>query len=224
MPSLKALNQEIARMQRLIKGTPFNRCLEITSSFRNLTFQGGVYAIKSSEEEILYIGKTGSFRTRFQGGHQGLVRIFLAGYRAEDIRILPISTTDRFAEDLLKLERSLIVNIVPRYNKRIPDILEVVKMIQLQAVPASGNIQQLLQFLPEQIQQQLEAHADHYGVPEQKLFERAVAFFLDPDGTTFADVEPDVRGIGVVSEENEILKAENESLKAKLRILGAEDL
>jgi hypothetical protein len=224
MPSLKALNQEISRMQRLIRGTPFNQCLAVISSFSNLTFQSGVYAIKSSEEEILYIGKTGSFRTRFQGGHQGLVRIFLAGHRAEDIRILLVPTTERFAEDLLKLERSLIANAVPRYNKRIPDILEVVQMIQLQAVPVSGNIKQLLQFLPEQIQQQLEAHADHYGIPEQKLFEQAVAFFLDPDGTTFADVEPDVRGIGVVSEENEILKAENESLKARLRSLGAEGL
>jgi hypothetical protein len=146
----------------------------------------------------------------------------LAGHLAESLRILLVPTTERFTEDLLKSERSLIADVAPRYNKRIPDILEVVKMIQLQAMPVSGNVKQFLQFLPEQIQQQLEAHADHYGISEQKIFERAVAFFLDPDGTTFGDVEPDVRGIGAVAEENEILKAENEALKLRLQGLGAE--
>jgi hypothetical protein len=224
MPSLKALNDEIARMRRLLKVTPFDKCFELVPSFTNLPFTGGIYAIKSSDREILYIGKANSFRTRFQGGHQGLVRILLAGYTPENIRILPVSTTSRFADDLLKLERVLLAGMAPRYNKRIPDLLEVNRMMQLQAIPTSGNIKQLLQYLPEQIQQQLEAHADHYGISEQKILESAVAFFLDPDGSTLTDIEPDVRGIGVVTEENEILKAENEALKARLRSLGIEDL
>jgi hypothetical protein len=224
MPSLKALNEESSRINKVLRCTPFSKCLEIVPSFSNLSFQFGIYAIKSSDGEILYIGKTNSFRTRFQGGHQALVRILLAGHPPESIRILTVTSTERFADDLLKLERNLLSIHAPRYNSRIPDVLEVIKMVQLKTPPVSGNIKHLLQYLPEQIQQQLEDHADHYGIPEQKILEQAIAFFLDPNGTTLHDVEPDARGLGQLSEENEILKAENEALKLRLRLLGSEGL
>jgi hypothetical protein len=237
MPSLKAQKQEIDRMRRLIKNTPFAQCCPIEPRYANLSFLAGVYAIKSSQEEVLYVGKASSFRTRFQNGHQALLAILVDGYAAIDIRILTVPTTERFVEELLMLERFLIVAFDPRYNKRKPDPVKVMTMLEVKAPIAPGRIKELLHTLPDVVVEQIESHADIYGVSEEKVLERAITFFLNPDAVVFSDLDKEqFKGIGVLTEENiilidqnqyltsktEVLEQENMRLKAKLQELGIE--
>jgi hypothetical protein len=235
MPSLKAQNQEIERMRRIIKNTPFAQCLPIAPRYANLSAQAGIYAIKSAQEEVLYIGKASRYRTRFQNGHQALLAILVDGCAAIDVRILLVPTTERFVEDLLALERILIVAFDPRYNVRKPDPVKVMTMLNVKALVSPGRIKELLQTLPEIVVEQLESHADTYGVSEEKVLERAITFFLDPDAIVFSDLDRDrFKGLGVLIEENtalvyqnqhmnleiETLARENQQLKAKLRESG----
>jgi hypothetical protein len=224
MPSLKAQNQEIDRMRRIIKNTRFAQCLPIEPRYANLSFQTGVYAIKSSQEEVLYVGKASHYRTRFQNGHQALLAILIDGARASDVRILLVPTTERFVEDLLILERVLIVAFDPRYNIRKPDPVKVMTMLDVRTPISPGRIKELLQTLPDIVLEQLESHADTYGVSEEKVLERAITFFLDPDAVVFSDLDRDrFKGLGVLTEENTALTYQNQHLDAKTKALEQEN-
>jgi hypothetical protein len=223
MTSRKAHQREADRMRRLIKNTPFAQCLPIVPRYSNLSFQCGIYAIKSAQGVVLYIGKASSFRTRFQSGHQALLAILIDGYQAQDVRIVLVPTTEGFVEELLDLERFLIVVFDPAYNIRKPDPIKVMMMVTTKAPVAPGRIKELLQTLPEIVLEQLESHADTYGVAQEQVVERAITFFLDPDAVVFSDLEPErFKGLGVLMEENTALTYQNQSLNAKAESLTEE--
>jgi hypothetical protein len=231
MPSLKAFNQEVDRIRRLFKNTPFDQCLELAPPYSNLSFQAGPYALKSNQGQVLYVGKASSYRTRFQRGHHGLLRMLMRGLSIADIRVVLAPVAERFVDDIEMLERHLIVAFDPDYNVYKPDLLEVVMMVQTSARVAPGRLKELLQTLPDPVIEQIETHADQYGLTEERILERAIAFFLDHDAVDFNDIHPAIKGLGAVTEENivladenQLLKDENSLLKVRLRELGITDL
>jgi hypothetical protein len=232
MPSIKAFNEEVERIRRLFKNTPFDQCLELAPPYRNLSFKAGPYALKSDKGRVLYVGKASSYRTRFQGGHHALLRMLMRGLTIDEIRVVLAPVTERFVDDIEMLERHLIVAFDPVYNIYKPDLLEVVMMVQTRAHVSPGRLRELIQTLPDPVVEQLEAHADQYGLSEERIVERAIAFFLDHDAVDFGDIQADkMKGLGAVTEENIVLADENQLLKdelsvlkARLRELGATDL
>lgn len=205
MPSRERLQKEATRVIRLLQSTPFEQCTTIEKGFANLSFQAGIYAIKSDEAEILYVGMTSAFRTRFQNGHQALLKILISGVPAVRLRILPIPIDGRYVDYLLQLEKQAIFAIQPRYNVRMPSSQEIARMVATTTTPTTGQLSEVLQYLPEPIVNALEDHADTYGLSDNQVLEMAIAQFLDLDVTSF-DALPQLKGLAALKAENEILK------------------
>jgi hypothetical protein len=210
MPSRERLQKEATRVIRLLQRTPFEQCTTIEKGFANLSFQAGIYAIKSDEAEILYVGMTSAFRTRFQNGHQALLKILISGVPAVRLRILPIPIDGRYVDYLLQLEKQAIFAIQPRYNVRMPSSQEIARMVVTTTTTTTGHLSEVLQYLPEPIVNALEDHADTYGLSDNQVLEMAIAQFLDLDVTSF-DALPQLKGLAALKAENEILKLRLES-------------
>jgi hypothetical protein len=205
MPSRERLQKEATRVIRLLRITPFEQCTTLEKGFANLSFQAGIYAIKSDEAEILYVGMTSAFRTRFQNGHQALLKILISGVPAVKLRILPIPIDSRYVDYLLQLEKQAIFAIQPRYNVRMPSSQEIASMVATTTTTTTENLSEVLQYLPRTIVNALEDHADTYGLSDNQVLEMAIAQFLDLDVSSF-DALPKLKGLAALKAENEILK------------------
>ncbi|MGI0486442.1 GIY-YIG nuclease family protein [Pantanalinema rosaneae CENA516] len=209
MPSADRVKKEIHAVLKVIQSTSFEDCLPLERGYKNLTFQAGIYALKSVDGEVLYIGKASAFRTRFQNGHQTLNQLFLDGFDPKSIRVVTVSTTARYVDYLLTIEKGLIFALQPRYNRYIP-VSEVAAMQQLQT-PTSGHLTEVLKYLPGAVVEALEDHADAYGLTDVQVLELAIAQFLDLNAVSFGEIEK-FKGVGALKEENAILKAKLKSL------------
>jgi hypothetical protein len=90
-------------------------------------------------------------------------------------------------------------------------------MVQTQSKVSPGRLKELIQTLPDPVVEQIEAHADQYGLSEERVVERAIAFFLDHDAVNFADIQPGkMKSLGALAEENIFLADENQFLKDQL--------
>jgi GIY-YIG catalytic domain len=216
VPSTRSLSNEIKRIIKLIQGIEWSECTALEGNFRSLSFMAGIYAIKNQNDKVLYVGKANAFRTRFQSGHQALVKMFIDGIRPEDVRIVTVPTTARFSDDLLSLERGVLFCLRPKYNERIPALSEVEGIMQIKS-PTTGHLKDILRYLPEPVVQAIEDHADTYGLTEQQVMEFAVANLLGLEITSLGDVEDEeLKSIAQLKEEIAILKA-------KLKAAGIED-
>jgi hypothetical protein len=207
VPSNRSLNAEASRIQKIIERTPWDQCIPLEKGFSSVSFMAGVYGIRT-ESKVLYVGKANAFRTRFQGGHQVLVQIFIDGFRAEDIRLVTVPTTAHYVDDLLALERGVIFALRPQYNVRIPSLDEVAgKTMQLRT-PTTGHLKDILRYLPEHVVQAVEDHADTYGLSEQQVMELAVSNLLGLETTSLREfTQEDLKSMAELKEEVAILKA-----------------
>ncbi|MGB3790022.1 MAG: GIY-YIG nuclease family protein [Phormidesmis sp.] len=64
-----ALNSEALRILKVLDEMPFGECCPLTKEFAELPPSLGICAIKHKTKGILYIGKSGSVKGRFKGGH-----------------------------------------------------------------------------------------------------------------------------------------------------------
>lgn len=217
MPSADRINKETYRVLQLIEKTKFENCKPVERKFRNLSFEAGIYAIKSIANEVLYVGIASAFRTRFQSGHQALQAMLIEGISAQGIRILPIPLTARYLDSMLDIERWILYMLKPKYNDRIPSFSEATTTMPL--TPTSGHLADVLKFLPDHVVDALEDHADAYGLTDAQVLElanptgsEATAQFLDLDSVSFGE-RRNLKGVGA-------LRAENEILKLRLRSAG----
>lgn len=210
MPSADRINKETNRVLQIIQRTKFEDCQPVERKFRNLSFEAGIYAIKSIDDEVLYVGIASAFRTRFQSGHQALQGMLIEGVSAKEIRILPIPLTVRYLDYMKDIERWILFVLKPKYNNRIPSFKEATATMPL--TPTSGHLADVLKFLPDHVVDALEDHADAYGLTDSQVLELAIAQFLDLDSVSFGERQ-DLKGVGA-------LKAENEILKMRLRAAG----
>jgi hypothetical protein len=87
----------------------------------------------------------------------------------------------------------------------MPSFQEIASMVATSTTPTTGNLRDVLQYLPVPIVNALEDHADTYGLSDNQVLEMAIAQFLDLDVTSF-DALPKLKGLAALKTENEILK------------------
>ena len=111
---------EALRILEILVSTQFENCYPMIKAFANLPARPGIYAVKHTNEEILYIGKAKNVRERFQGGHSALVLAFLERLDPDEIRIAVVTLLPSWARASLALEEQILQTVQPRYNVRIP--------------------------------------------------------------------------------------------------------
>jgi hypothetical protein len=136
--------------------------------------------------------------------------MLIEGVSPTTIRLLTVPLTARYIDYMLDIERWILHILKPKYNIRIPSFQEVTGTMQLR--PTSGHLADVLKFLPDQIVEALEDHADAYGLSDSQVLELAIAQFLDLDSVSFGEWQ-NFKGVGA-------LRAENEILKTRLRAAG----
>jgi hypothetical protein len=107
MVSRDRLQQEIHRVMKLLDNTKFENAYDLSlpkeERYRQISFQAGIYGFKSDEEEILYVGQTGSFRTRIRN-HHALTNMLLDGRNRESIRLITVPVRGRELDSLLQID------------------------------------------------------------------------------------------------------------------------
>lgn len=114
-----SVSQEAARLLGVLREMPFQECCPLSREFNELPARPGIYAIKHSTEEILYIGKSGSVRGRLRGGHKALGWAFIDRLDPDDVRIAAVTLSFQWVRLSLSLERIIIRQLRPPYNDRI---------------------------------------------------------------------------------------------------------
>jgi hypothetical protein len=79
----------------------------------------GIYAVKHRTQGILYIGKSGSVKGRFRGGHKALGWAFMDRMNPEDVRIAAVALAFKWIRLSLQLEQIIIRQLLPPYNERV---------------------------------------------------------------------------------------------------------
>jgi GIY-YIG catalytic domain len=212
MASNERLNQEFRRILQILESAKFADCFDLTlpkaQRFQQISFQAGIYAFKSSDQTILYVGQTGSFRTRLRN-HHALNNMLLDGRDPHSIRLITIPVRGRELDSLLEIEKFILFALQPAYNERIPDVTEVAGKMQLKE-RTTGHLKDILKFLPDPIVAAIEQHADMNGMTDAQVLELAIVNLLDLDKTAISDVKdlPDLLSLAVLREENAILRAQ----------------
>ncbi len=215
MASNARLNQELRRIMKILESAKFEDCFDLTlpkaQRFQQISFQAGIYAFKNSDETILYVGQTGSFRTRIRH-HHALNNMLLDGRDPYSIRLITVPVRGRELDSLLEIEKFILFALQPVYNVRIPDVTEVAGKMQLKE-RTTGHLKDVLKFLPDPIVAAIEQHADMNGMTDAQVLELAIVNLLDLDKTAISDVRdlPDLLSLAVLREENAILRAQIEA-------------
>jgi excinuclease UvrABC nuclease subunit len=115
------IREEACKILSILISKPFTECCALTKDFKHLPTSPGIYALKSRNEEILYIGKSGGIRARFRSGHHALTQAFFDRLDPADLRIAVFVVTIQWVRLLSELEFLILKSIEkPRYNSRIP--------------------------------------------------------------------------------------------------------
>lgn len=117
--SLNAVNAEALRLLKLLDEMPFSDCYPLTREFDELPPRPGIYAVKHTNQGILYIGKSGSVKGRFKGGHKALAWAFMDRMNPDDVRIAVVTLSYQWIRLSLQLEQIIIRQLLPPYNVRV---------------------------------------------------------------------------------------------------------
>lgn len=104
-----------------LTNTPFEQCIPISRSFKNVTANASIYAVRHRELGLLYVGKTRYSRERFRDGHKAFLWSWLDHYDSDDVRLL-LYPLDFIQLQTLSssLEAIIIAAAKPPYNARYP--------------------------------------------------------------------------------------------------------
>jgi hypothetical protein len=220
MPTKAQINEEVSKVVRLFHKTDFESGIPVSPKIGELTQQTGVYAIKHRDWSILYVGKANNFRTRFQSGHDALLRILLSGTNPADVYIVLYPLRGRSVEYILEIEKLVIFALTPTYNKRVPSLAEVTQMVSTASRPiTSGHIKDILRYLPDHILQALEDYADANQLNDLQVLEMAIAGFLDLESTEFRHVE-DLESVAQMRNNIALLQTKVELLTQAMQSQG----
>jgi excinuclease UvrABC nuclease subunit len=114
-----ALQAEALRILRVLDEMPFEDCCPLTREFDELPPRPGIYAVKHRTQGILYVGKSGSVKGRFRGGHKALGWAFMDRMNPDDVRIAAVSLAFKWIRLSLQLEQIIIRQLLPPYNERV---------------------------------------------------------------------------------------------------------
>ena len=114
-----AINTEALRILQLLNEMPFDTCCPLTREFAELPPRPGIYAVKHKRQGILYVGKSGSVRGRFKGGHKALGWAFMDRLDPDEVRIAVVVLSLQWIRLSLQLEQIVIRQLLPPYNVRV---------------------------------------------------------------------------------------------------------
>lgn len=114
-----AIDAEALRILQVLTELPFEECCPLTREFSELPPRPGIYAVRHKTQGILYIGKSGSVKGRFKGGHKALSWAFMDRMNPEEVRIAVVSLSFQWIRLSLQLEQIVIRQCLPPYNERI---------------------------------------------------------------------------------------------------------
>ena len=117
--SVDAINAEALRILKRLEEMPFEVCCPLTREFAELPPSPGIYAVRHKTRGILYVGKSGSVRGRFKGGHKALAWAFMDRLNPDDVRIAVVTLTFQWIRLSLQLEQVIIRQLLPPYNVRV---------------------------------------------------------------------------------------------------------
>jgi hypothetical protein len=222
MPTIRQLKAECDRVTILLTRTPFSKALPLSTDFKGLTHDTGIYVLISENQEILYCGKANSFKTRFKSGHQTLVTLFISGVAPTSVRIICAPIKAYYVPYLLSIEKQVIFDLKPRYNSNIPSSDEVNRLMQLKTSPPSGHLETLLGYLPDPIVEGIEAYAESHNFSVPQVLELALAGFLDLDAVSFGEISG-IETPGQIKERMAIQEIQIKALRAVLEQAGIPD-
>lgn len=116
---LNAVDVEALRILKTLSEMPFDDCCPLTRDFVDLPSRPGIYAVKHKTQGILYIGKSGSVKGRFKGGHKALGWAFMDRLNPDDVRIAVVTLSLPWIRLSLQLEQIIIRQLLPPYNVRV---------------------------------------------------------------------------------------------------------
>ncbi|MGB7412971.1 MAG: GIY-YIG nuclease family protein [Thermosynechococcaceae cyanobacterium] len=117
--AVKVIDAEALRILKLLNEMPFDECCPLTREFTELPPSPGIYAVKHKTQGILYIGKSGSVKGRFKGGHKALGWAFMDRLNPDDVRIAVVTLSIQWIRLSLQLEQMIIRQLLPPYNVRV---------------------------------------------------------------------------------------------------------
>jgi hypothetical protein len=206
MPSGERVQEEALRLIKALQRAKFSDATPLKRKFEGLTNDSGLYAILSDENEILYVGMANSYLSRFRNGHQALTALFIDGRTAEAMRIFTLPLRGRWLDYMLKLEKQVIFALQPPYNTRIPSVQEISAMqTQSPAQPTSGQIKDILKYLPGNVVDAIEDYADSHGMSDMQVLELAISGFLNLESVNFEGVGQ-LESVGAMKERIAILE------------------
>ena len=82
----------------------------------------------------------------------------------------------------------------------------------------TSALKNILDYLPERIKHAIEQYSKQTQLPPELVIELAIAHFLDVDSVTFDDCRID--SLGVLREQNKILKIQLAAAQTKLESVG----
>lgn len=117
--SVDVISAEALRILKILDEMPFDDCCPLTREFADLPPRPGIYAVKHKTQGILYIGKSGSVKGRFKGGHKALGWAFMDRLDPDDVRISVVTLSLQWIRLSLQLEQLIIRQLLPPYNVRV---------------------------------------------------------------------------------------------------------
>jgi hypothetical protein len=203
------IEDEARRCRRVLEQTPFKKCFPLEQNFSSLPIASGLYAVKSREEEILYIGKTSNVRGRFQTGHQGLMRAFIDGWSVDDLRIAVVRFGKVFIPFLEDIEARILLALQPVYNRDIPTRQDVNAGMTV-AKPLSNVVKRrVIDYLPLYVVERIREYGAENDLNEDEVVELAIAHFFDMESLSFEGC--DFESPGEMKERIAILEAQLEA-------------
>jgi len=197
------MNEDILRVVRFIQRIRFEDSLPIQRGFVSFPLNQGIYVFVHKSNEILYVGKTNTFRRRFKN-HQALVMLYADGVPVEDIRINFLQLSQYSLADIEIIESAIVAELKPRYNIRIRKV-DPTAMKSLSS-PPSAKLADMVALLPPHIQQAIQDHMLVTGLTQEQVVELVFASFLDLDAVSFGKTN-NYPTVGRLLEENAALKA-----------------
>jgi hypothetical protein len=109
------------------------------------------------------------------------------------------------------IEGLLISTLLPEFNRHVPPITEIARMIAVHSFTLPADVQ-FTDLLPEGVASAIQEYATVNQLTQNQVVELALAQFLDFDAVTLDSYEH-LQSIAELKNEIAMLKAENECLK-----------
>jgi excinuclease UvrABC nuclease subunit len=117
MVDSETIRQEALRLLAVLLT---NEPVPLSKELADIPTRPGLYAIRHKTQGLLYLGKSNFLRSRFISGHKAVSWAYLDRLDPGDIGISFVVVSYPWNRLLLELERAMLQQVQPPYNRQIP--------------------------------------------------------------------------------------------------------